>query len=312
MAAEQHADPDILALQSMKTGLVLEDTPVWDGGPRLLCDVSTGRPRPVVPLSWRRRVFDSVHALSHPGVRASVKLVSARFVWPGLRKTVKEWAAVCVPCQRSKIHRHTQAPLEPFHQTETAGQQSCPQDIHAELRELTASLALQTERITVLQRKNQELEAKLESQKTEINQLKQLSEVTQVAFSASLLDQASGQTGPFNTETTLIFKRVVTNIGNAYSAQTGIFTAPVRGAYHFHWKVVGYSNVRAGAHLFRNEEKIFLAYESQSDGWASTANGATLLLEVGDQVSVRLWAGSTTYDNENHHTTFSGHLIFTM
>lgn len=40
-------------------------------------------------------------------------------------------------------------------QTETAVQQSCPQDIHAVLRELTASLAVQTERITVLQRENQ-------------------------------------------------------------------------------------------------------------------------------------------------------------
>ncbi|CAI5689985.1 unnamed protein product [Oreochromis niloticus] len=114
MAAEQRADLDVLALQSTKMGLALEDTPVWDGGPHLLCDVSTGRPRPVVPLSWRCRVFDSVHALSHPGVRASVKLVSARFVWPGLRKTVKEWAAASIPCQHSKIHRHTQAPLEPF------------------------------------------------------------------------------------------------------------------------------------------------------------------------------------------------------
>lgn len=38
-------------------------------------------------------------------------------------------------------------------ETETAGQQS--QDIHAVLRELTASLAGQNERITVLQRENQ-------------------------------------------------------------------------------------------------------------------------------------------------------------
>ncbi|CAI5693156.1 unnamed protein product [Oreochromis niloticus] len=78
MAADQRADPDVLALRSEQTGLVLEDRPVWNGGPSLLCDVSTGRPRPVVPLSWRRRVFDSVHALSHLGVRASVKLVSSR------------------------------------------------------------------------------------------------------------------------------------------------------------------------------------------------------------------------------------------
>ncbi|XP_039894225.1 complement C1q-like protein 3 isoform X3 [Simochromis diagramma] len=219
-------------------------------------------------------------------------------------------------------------------QTETAGHQSCPQDFHAALRELTASLAVQNERITVLQTENQvlsnqgaieqqteidqlklqskELEAKLESQKTEINQLKQLSEVTQVAFSASLLDQGEGDTGPFNDHTTLVFKHVVTNIGNAYNKNTGIFTAPVRGAYHFDWKVLGRDSTHTGAYLFRNEEIIFLAYESQSSGWPSASNGASLLLEVGDQVTVRLWAGSRTYDNENHQTTFSGHLIFTM
>ena len=47
-------------------------------------------------------------------MRASVKLVGAKFVWPGLRKDVRGWAASCVACQRAKVHRHTKAPLEPF------------------------------------------------------------------------------------------------------------------------------------------------------------------------------------------------------
>ncbi|CAF98772.1 unnamed protein product [Tetraodon nigroviridis] len=114
MAADQSGDQEIRALESAGTGLKLEKAVVQDGGPTLLCDVSTGRPRPVVPGTWRRRVFDMVHSLSHPGVRASVKLVSAKFVWPGLRKEVREWAAACVACQRAKVHQHTKAPLEPF------------------------------------------------------------------------------------------------------------------------------------------------------------------------------------------------------
>ncbi|XP_039474492.1 complement C1q tumor necrosis factor-related protein 3-like [Oreochromis aureus] len=204
-------------------------------------------------------------------------------------------------------------------QTETAVQQSNTQDIHAVLRELTTSLAVQNERITVLQRENQEQEAKLEtqktelqSQKTEIDQLKEQLQVKQVAFSASLLDHGNGHTGPFNTQITLIFKHVVTNIGNAYNPQTGIFTAPVRGVYHFDWSLYEHGNIAAGVVLFRNGENIFIVYEHQPTGGVTASNAASLLLEVGDQVSVRLWANSRVYDSENHHTTFSGHLIFTM
>uniref|UniRef100_A0AAX7V418 C1q domain-containing protein n=2 Tax=Astatotilapia calliptera TaxID=8154 RepID=A0AAX7V418_ASTCA len=129
------------------------------------------------------------------------------------------------------------------------------------------------------------LKTELQNQRTEANQMKQQQQhVTQVAFSASLLDQGDGNTGPFNGHTTLIFKHVVTNIGNAYNKNTGIFTAPVRGVYHFDWKVLGRDSASVGAFLFRNEEKISLAYESQSTGgWPSASNGASLLLEVGDQ-----------------------------
>ncbi|XP_039474749.1 multimerin-2-like [Oreochromis aureus] len=232
-----------------------------------------------------------------------------------------------------------------------SNQQAFSQDIHAVLRELTASVAVQKVEIRTLKQENQdqeaklerqktetdqlklqskEQEAKLESQKTEIDQLKLESEeqvakleteidklkqelqVKQVAFSASLVEQGSRETGPFNTQITLIFKRVVTNIGNAYNKHTGIFTAPVRGVYHFDWSVHGYGNIPVGGVLFRNGEHIFVAYESQTSGSVTASNGASLLLEVGDQVSVRLWEGARIYDNHNHLTTFSGHLIFTL
>uniref|UniRef100_A0A3Q2WXB9 C1q domain-containing protein n=1 Tax=Haplochromis burtoni TaxID=8153 RepID=A0A3Q2WXB9_HAPBU len=136
--------------------------------------------------------------------------------------------------------------------------------------------------------------------------------IKQVAFSASLLDQGHGYTGPFNTNIILIFKHVFTNIGNAYNPHTGIFNAPVKGVYHFELHIFGLGNVRAAAPLYRNGEHIFAAQENPTSSGVSASNGASLLLEVGDQVSVRLWANSRIFDTQNHHTTFSGHLIFTM
>lgn len=66
-----------MALNTTGTGLKLKDAMVQEGGRRLLCDISTGHPHPVVPLFWRHRVFDMVRSLSHPSVQASVKLVES-------------------------------------------------------------------------------------------------------------------------------------------------------------------------------------------------------------------------------------------
>uniref|UniRef100_A0A8C6WVQ6 Cerebellin 10 n=1 Tax=Neogobius melanostomus TaxID=47308 RepID=A0A8C6WVQ6_9GOBI len=143
--------------------------------------------------------------------------------------------------------------------------------------------------------------------------VKLLIPVGQVAFSASLLESGSGTLGPINAHTTLVFKHVVSNIGKAYSPHTGIFTAPVRGAYHFEFYIVAHGGSHASAAvLVKNGEHIFIAAERQTNGYGTAANGATLLLEAGDVVFLRLWQNNVIYDNENHHSSFSGHLLFPM
>uniref|UniRef100_A0A3B4YVH3 Cerebellin 10 n=1 Tax=Seriola lalandi dorsalis TaxID=1841481 RepID=A0A3B4YVH3_SERLL len=183
-------------------------------------------------------------------------------------------------------------------------QQSCPQDIHALLRDMTALLAEQKVEIRHLQRENEGTVV--------ICQYVSLS-VKQVAFSASLLASGSGTIGPFNTHTPLVFRHVVTNIGNAYNPHTGFFIAPVRGAYHFEFYIGahGHASHPSGAVLVKNGQNIFIAYEHQPSHYGSSANGVTLMLEVGDVVLLQLWVNSRIFDNGNRHSTFSGHLLFT-
>uniref|UniRef100_A0A8C6SCQ8 C1q domain-containing protein n=1 Tax=Neogobius melanostomus TaxID=47308 RepID=A0A8C6SCQ8_9GOBI len=95
---------------------------------------------------------------------------------------------------------------------------------------------------------------------------------------------------------------------------TGFFTAPVRGAYHFELYVGSASpNYHSsGVYLVKNEENVVLAYERGPNGHSSAANGATLLLEPGDVVFPRLFHTTNIFDDGNHHSSFSGHLLFPL
>ncbi|XP_014828504.1 PREDICTED: huntingtin-interacting protein 1-related protein-like, partial [Poecilia mexicana] len=54
----------------------------------------------------------------------------------------------------------------------------------------------------------------------QVEALRREGEVKRVAFSASLLASGSETVGPFNTQTPLVFRHVVSNIGNAYNPNT--------------------------------------------------------------------------------------------
>ena len=69
MAKAQETDHQIQALQSSPSSpLVVLDIPLANSNYTLLCDISTSSQCPLVPLQWRRTVFDSLHGLSHQGI----------------------------------------------------------------------------------------------------------------------------------------------------------------------------------------------------------------------------------------------------
>ena len=80
----------------------------------LMCETSTSNARPYLPAKFRKTAFNAIHEQSHPGVRASKKMVAARFFWPSMNKDTTTWAKTCIACQRSKISRHTIPPIGKF------------------------------------------------------------------------------------------------------------------------------------------------------------------------------------------------------
>ena len=68
--------------------------------------MSTVVPHPLVPRDFQLALFDVLHGASHPGVRATRRLVSACYVWRGMAAAVGLWAKQCVQCQWAKTHRH--------------------------------------------------------------------------------------------------------------------------------------------------------------------------------------------------------------
>eukprot|EP00096_Caligus_rogercresseyi_P009775 TRINITY_DN3386_c0_g1_i3.p1 TRINITY_DN3386_c0_g1~~TRINITY_DN3386_c0_g1_i3.p1 ORF type:complete len:608 (+),score=-10.49 TRINITY_DN3386_c0_g1_i3:209-1825(+) len=114
LAQEQSNDITLDRYRNSETGLKLEKIALQHNGPEIICDVSTGRARPLVPESFQRKIFDTLHGLAHPGIRTTRRLISEKFVWYGLSKKVGEWTKECLACQRSKIHKHTVAPLQNF------------------------------------------------------------------------------------------------------------------------------------------------------------------------------------------------------
>jgi transposase InsO family protein len=101
-------------VQLEKSSPTLQIRPVQVQGSELLCDVARGATRPLAPSADRAAVFQAIHGVAHPGIRATRRLISARFVWRGMAKDINAWCRDCQTCQRGKVTKQPAAPLQKF------------------------------------------------------------------------------------------------------------------------------------------------------------------------------------------------------
>lgn len=140
---------------------------------------------------------------------------------------------------------------------------------------------------------------------------KEQRETERVAFGVVL--GPDGDRGPFNGDTTLVYKNVYANVGKAYNPDTGVFTAPVKGVYYFSFSGHHHSSKSMGLILCKNDQPVVMAFNHAAGNRHETVtNGMNLQLEKGDRVYVRLCSGTWIFDNANRHSTFIGHLLFPL
>ena len=80
----------------------------------LTVDTRSHTPRPVVPESLVKHVFDTIHNTSHNGVKATKRQIAACYVWPNMARQIKEWVAQCQSCQKAKVTKHNITPYQSF------------------------------------------------------------------------------------------------------------------------------------------------------------------------------------------------------
>ncbi|KAK7168506.1 hypothetical protein R3I93_004730 [Phoxinus phoxinus] len=157
----------------------------------------------------------------------------------------------------------------------------------------------------------QELMSRLANSEAKIEEIKMENQGRpKVAFSASL--GSNGFYGPVNTDSTLVYKRVFINVGDAYNQATGIFTAPVQGVYYFSFFYHCGTDHATGLILYRNGMRQAYTHHNKSNNSPENGgNGLTLLLDKWDQIYIVLEKSKWIWDVSNV-TVFSGFLIDAM
>ncbi|XP_078315570.1 complement C1q tumor necrosis factor-related protein 3-like [Crassostrea virginica] len=160
-------------------------------------------------------------------------------------------------------------------------------------------------RLEALDTLSRRLGQQIEKLTTEKEELKHVIESSsrKIGFTASV-----PSTSKYWNSGTLVFSKVITNTGNGYNPNNGVFTAPVRGKYVFFVNVQCLDKQSIYVDIVLNDRTVLrtMAYSNYDAG----PNLAVLSLRQEDRVWVRHAEGRGYFNDPTRPlTTFSGFLL---
>ena len=114
--------------------------------------------------------------------------------------------------------------------------------------------------------------------------------------------------GTLTTAGRPLFTSAVSNHGGAYNMETAIFTAPVRGLYHFTFTFIQASTSDVYCNVYHNSNYITFAWTGSNNHWASASVAVYLYLDKGDTVDVRN-CHNWHYVDKGSFSIFTGALV---
>ena len=104
---------------------------------------------------------------------------------------------------------------------------------------------------------------------------------------------------------TIVFDKVITNVGNAYDNMTGIFTAPVRAVYVFEMTLMTDFGKHQYLELVQNGQHIIWNYGQAANQLDSSSRTVTVELAKGAKVWIRTKNNASHGSGVVHGHTFS-------
>ena len=123
-----------------------------------------------------------------------------------------------------------------------------------------------------------------------------------IAFFARL----TNNTAIMNANQAIIFDHTVLNIGHAYSAHLGTFTAPRPGIYVFNVNLLPHKTL-ADARVVKNGQ---ILAKTHGEHWKQSSQTVIVDLQQGDDVAVKTDHYSNVSFYRDFYCTFSGFLLY--